>query len=145
MLLESGFIKLSHSPQRASILFVKKKDGFMRMCINYKELSKVTMKNKYLLPRTNDLFDQLRGSVVFSKIDLRLGYYQVKVADLDIRNIIFQTRYGYFELIVILFGLTKAPMAFMDLINREFHECLNKFIVVFIDDILVYSKSHEDH
>ena len=127
------------------MLFVKKKDGSMRMCIDYRELNKVTIKNKYLLPRIDDLFDQLKGAIVFSKIDLRSGYYQLKVRESDIPKIAFQTRYGHYEFLVMSFGLTNAPAAFMDLMNRVFEEYLDKFIIVFIDDILVYSCTIEEH
>ena len=110
------------------------------MCIDFKELNKATVKNKYPLPRIDDLFDQLKGSVVFSKIDLRSGYHQVRVTEKDIPKTAFRTRYGHFEFVVMPFGLTNAPAVFMDLMNRVFHDCLDKFIVVFIDNILVYSK-----
>ena len=118
------------------------------MCIDYKELNKVTIKNKYPLPRIDDLFDQLQGVGIFSKIDLRLGYHQLKIKEEDRPKSAFRTRYGHYEFVVMPFGLTNAPAAFMDLMNRVFHDYLDKFVVVFIDDILVYSKTtakHEEH
>jgi hypothetical protein len=144
-LLDKGFIRPSASPWGAPVLFVKKKDGSMRLCIDYKELNKVTIRNKYPLPRLDDLFDQLQGSQVFSKIDLRSGYHQLRVKEEDIPKTAFRTRYGHYEFLVMPFGLTNAPVVFMDLMNRVFHEYLDSFVIVFIDDILVYSKSQEKH
>ncbi|KAJ0510834.1 putative nucleotidyltransferase, Ribonuclease H [Helianthus annuus] len=144
-LLAKGFVRPSSSPWGAPILFVKKKDGSMRLCIDYRELNKVTIKNRYPLPRIDDLFDQLQGASYFSKIDLRSGYHQLKVRDEDVHKTAFRTRYNHFEFLVMPFGLTNAPAAFMDLMNRVCKPYLDKFVIVFIDDILIYSKSQADH
>ena len=127
------------------MLFVKKKDGTLRLCIDYRKLNQVTVKNKYPLPRIDDLFDQLQGAGVFSKIDLRSGYHQLKVAEQDVPKMAFRTRYDHYEFQVMPFGLTNAPAAFMALMNRVFQPYLDKFVIVFIDDVLVYSQSDEDH
>ncbi|KAI3779509.1 hypothetical protein L2E82_09230 [Cichorium intybus] len=144
-LLDKGFICPSSSPWEASVLFVMKKDGTMRMCIDYRELNKVTIKNRYPLPRIDDLFDQLQGASYFYKIDLRSGYHQVRVNDEDVCKTAFRTRYGHYEFLVMPFGLTNAPAVFMDLMNRVCKPFLDKFVIVFIDDILVYSKSEAEH
>ena len=126
-------------------LQLTKKNGTLRMCIDYRQLNKVTIKNKYPLPRIDDLFDQLQGSSFFSKIDLRSGYHQLRVRDRDVPKTAFRTRYGHYEFLVMSFGLTNAPAAFMDLMNRVFREYLDSFVIVFIDDILIYSKTKEEH
>ncbi|KAJ6839083.1 uncharacterized protein M6B38_316420 [Iris pallida] len=144
-LLSKGFIQPSASPWGAPVLFVKKKDGTLRLVIDYRALNEVTIKNKYPLPRIDQLFDQLGEARVFSKIDLRSGYHQVKVKKEDIPKTAFRTRYGHYEFLVMPFGLTNAPAIFMDLMNRVFYQYLDKFVIVFIDDILVYSKSEEEH
>ena len=144
-LLDKGFIRPSVSPWGAPVLFVKKKDGTLRLCVDYRQLNKLTVKNKYLLPRIDDLFDQLKGASIFSKIDLRSGYHQLKIKDADVHKTAFRTRYGHYEFLVMPFGLTNAPAAFMDLMNRVFRPYVDQFVVVFIDDILVYSKDRESH
>ncbi|GJX33669.1 putative reverse transcriptase domain-containing protein [Tanacetum coccineum] len=126
-------------------LFVKKKDGSFQMCIDYQELNKLTVKNHYPLPRIDDLFDQLQGSSVYSKIDLRSGYHQLRVREEDIPKMAFRTRYGHYEFQVMPFGLTNAPAVFMDLMNRVCKPYLDKFVIVFIDDILIYSKNKKEH
>ncbi|GJY09945.1 putative reverse transcriptase domain-containing protein [Tanacetum coccineum] len=144
-LSEKGFIRPSSSPWGALVLFVKKKDGSFCMCIDYRELNKLTVKNRYPLPRIDDLFDQLQGSCVYSKIDLRSGYHQLHIREEDILITAFRTRYGHYEFQVMPFGLTNAPTVFMDLMNRVCKPYLDKFVIVFIDDILIYSKSKEEH
>ena len=144
-LLEKEFIRLNASPWEALVLFVKKKDGTLRLCVDYRQLDKMTVKNKYPLPRIDDLFDQLKGASVFLKIDLRSGYHQLRIKDVDVHKTAFRTRYGHYEFLVMSFGLTNAPAAFMDLMNCVFRPYVDWFVVVFIDDILVYSKDREDH
>ncbi|GJZ51166.1 putative reverse transcriptase domain-containing protein [Tanacetum coccineum] len=144
-LFDKGFIRLSSSHWGAPVLFVKKKDGSFRMCIEYRELNKMTVKNRYPLPRINDLFDQLQGSKVYSKIDLRFSYHQLIVREEDIPKTSFRTRYGHYEFQVMPFGLTNASAIFMDLMNRVWKSYLDKFVIVFIDDIFIYSKSEEEH
>ncbi|GKE02753.1 putative reverse transcriptase domain-containing protein [Tanacetum coccineum] len=144
-LVDRGFIRPSTSPWRAPVLFVKKKDGSFRMCIDYRELNKLTLKNHYPLPRIDDLFDQLHGSSNYSKIDLRSGYHQLRVRDEDIPKTTFRTRYKHYEFHVMPFGLTNASVVFMDLMNRVCKPCLDKFVIVFIDDIIIYSCNKEEH
>ncbi|GKA11087.1 putative reverse transcriptase domain-containing protein [Tanacetum coccineum] len=144
-LSDKGFIRPSSSPWGAPVLFVKKKDGSFCMCIDYRELNKLNVKNRYPLPRIDDLFDQLQGSRVYSKIDLRSGYHQLGVREEDIPETTFRTRYGHYEFQVMPFGLTNAPAVFMDMMNRVCKPYLDKFMIVFIDDILIYSKSEEEH
>ncbi|GJX23862.1 putative reverse transcriptase domain-containing protein [Tanacetum coccineum] len=144
-LSDKGFIRPSSSPWGAPILFVKKKDGSFRMCIDYRELNKLTVKNCYPLPRIGNLFDQLQGSSIYSKIDLRSSYHQLRVREQNIPKTAFKTRYGHYEFQVMPFGLTNAPAVFMDLMNRVCKPYLDKFVIVFIDDILIYSKDEKEH
>ena len=140
-LLDKGFIKPSTSPWGAPVLFAKKKDKTLRLCIDYRQLNRVTIKNRYPLPRIDDLFEQLRGTQVYSKIDLRTGYHQLRVGDTDIPKAAFKMCYGNFEFTVLPIGLTNALAAFMDLMHRVFQPYLDQFVVVFVDDILIYSQS----
>jgi hypothetical protein len=143
--LDKEYIRPSVSSWGALVLFVKKKDGTLRLCIDYRQLNKVTIKNKYPLPRINDMFDQVGGANIFSKLDLRSGYHQVRIKDPNINKTAFRTRYEHYEFVVIPFTLTNAPTTFMSLMNSIFNQYLDKFVVVFIDDILVYSKIKEEH
>jgi len=127
------------------VLLVKKKDGSMMLCVDYRQLNKVTIKNRYPLPRIDDFIDQLVGAEVFSKIDLRSGYHQIRVKAEDISKTAFRTRYGHYEYFVMPFGVSNVPGVFMEYMNRIFHPFLDCFVVVFIDDILVYSKSEKEH
>jgi hypothetical protein len=144
-LLEKGFICPNSSPWGAPVIFVSKKDGTQRLCVDYRALNKVIIKNKYPLPRIDDLFDQLYSACVFSKIDLRSGYHQLKIQECDIPKTAFVSRYGLYEYTMMSFRLTNAPTLFMYLMSKVFMEYLYKFVVVFIDDILVYSRSEEEH
>jgi hypothetical protein len=144
-LVSHGFIRPSKSPYGAPVLFVKKKDGSIRMCIDYRALNKITIKNKYPLPRVDELFDRLRGAQYFSKIDLRSGYHQVRIADEDVPKTAFRTRYGHFEFLVLPFGLTNAPATFMHMMQLIFKDQLDDFVIVFLDDILIFSKNKQDH
>ena len=144
-LVNKGFVRLSTSPWGAPILFVNKKDGSLRLCIDYRELNKVTIRNQYPLPRIDDLFDQLQGARVFSNINLRSGYHQLKIRLEDVHKTAFRTWYGHYEFLVMPFGLTNVLAVFMDLMYRIFQPYLDQFVIVFIDDILIYSGSKEDH
>jgi len=144
-LFAKGYIKPSKSPYGAPFFFVHKKDGTLRMCVDYRALNKATVKNRYPLPRIDDLFDRLSGAKVFSKIDLRSGYYQIQIAEGDEEKTICHTRYGSYEFLVMPFGLTNALATFCTLMNDIFREWLDDFVVVYIDDILIYSGSLEEH
>jgi hypothetical protein len=144
-LQSKGFICHGSSPWGAPMLFVEKKDGTQWMCVDYRSLNEVTIKNKYPLPRIEDLFDQMKGASVFSKIDLRSGYHQLKIRESDIPKTAFRTRYGLYEYTVMSFGLTNALAYFMYLMNMVFMEYLDKFVVVFIADILIFFKMEEEH
>jgi hypothetical protein len=144
-LLDKGYVRPSSSPWGCPGIFVIKKDHTLRLCVDYHPLNEVTIKNKYPLPRIDLLFDQLAGAKVFSKIDLRSGYHQIKIRPKDILKTAFTTRYGMYEYLVMSFGLTNAPAHFMYLMNYVFMLELDKFIVVFIDDILIYYKNKEEH
>jgi hypothetical protein len=144
-LLDKGYIHLSSSPWGCPALFMKKKDQSLRLCIDYRPLNAVTIKNKYPLPRIDILFDQLIGAKIFSKVDLRLGYHQIKIHPEDVPKTALSTRYVLYEYLVMSFGLTNVPSQFMYLMNSVFMPKLDKFVMVFIDDILIYSKSKEEH
>jgi hypothetical protein len=144
-LLDKGFIRPSASPWGCPALFVKKNGHSLRLCVDYRPLNAVTIKNKYPLPLIDILFDQFAGAKVFSKIDIRSGYHQIKTKPSDIPKTAFSTRYGLYEYLVMSFGLTNAPAYFIYLMNFVFMAELDKFIIVFIDDILIYSKNLEDH
>jgi hypothetical protein len=144
-LLDKGYIRPSSSPWGCPVLFVKKKDQSLRLCIDYRPLNAITIKNKYPLPHIDILFDQLAGTKLFSKVDLRSGYHQIKIHSEDVPKTAFSTRYGLYEYLVMSFRLTNAPAHFMYLMNSIFIPELDKFVVVFIDDILIYSKSEEEH
>jgi hypothetical protein len=133
------------SPWGAPMLFVKNKDDTLRLCINFSQLNKVTVKNKYPLPRIDDLFDQLKDAKIFSKIYLRSDYHQVRMKYEDINKTSFRTRYGHYQFTVVPFGLSNAPIGFMCLMNGIFRDYLDKFVIVFLDEILIYSKYKEEN
>jgi len=139
-MLDKRYIRPNVSPWGAPVLFVRKKYGTLRLCIDYRKLNKVTIKKKYPLSRIDDLFNQLKGATVFSKIGLRSGYHRVHIKEEDIYKTVLRTKYGHYEFVVVPFGLTDAPTTFMCLINSVLCPYLNKFVIVFIDDILIYLK-----
>ncbi len=133
------------SPYGAPMLFVRKKNSQTRLCVDYRALNKITIKNRYPLPRVDDLFDRLRGFNYFTKIDLAQGYHQIWIAEGDVEKTAFRIRYGHYEFVVLLFGLCNAPATFQNLMNSVFAEYLDHFVLVFLDDILVYSRTKEEH
>jgi hypothetical protein len=144
-LLDLGLIRPSVSPWGAPVIFIRKKDGSWRLCIDYRQLNKATIKNQQPLPRIDDLFDQMKRLTVFSMIDLRLGYHQLRIKEDDVPKTTFKMRFGHYKFTILTFGLTNAPGVFMSLMNGVFREYLDKFIQVFIDDILIYSRTMEEH
>jgi hypothetical protein len=144
-LMKKGYIHLSISPWGASVLFMKKKDGTLRLCIDFRKLNKVTVNNKYPLPRIDDLFDHLKDAKIFSRIDLMSRYHRVRIKYEDISKTTFRTSYGPYVFTVVLFGLSNTPVVFMCLMNGVFGDYLDKFVIVFLDDIMVYSKLEEEH
>ena len=144
-LLEQGWIRPSSSPYGAPILFIPKKDGKWRMCIDYRALNKITVKNRYPLPKVEELMDRLHGARYFTKIDLSSGYHQIRVRESDIHKTAFVSRYGSFEYMVMPFGLCNAPATFQRVMNTMLREGLDKFVLVFLDDILIYSRTLEEH
>jgi hypothetical protein len=144
-LMKKGYICPNMSPWGAPVLIVKKNDETLQLCIDFRQLTKVTVKKKYPLPMIDDLFDQLKDENIFSKIDLRSGYHQVRIKEEDISKTAFRTRYGNYELTMVPFGLSNAPIVFMCLMNGVFREYLDKFVIIFLDDILIYSKLEEEH
>jgi len=144
-LLAKGFIKPSTSPFGTPVLFVHKKEGTLRLCVDYRALNKITIKNRYPLPRIEELMDHLAGAKYFFKIDLYSGYHQIRIKKEDTHKTAFRTRYGHYEFLVLPFGLTNAPATFMTLMNDIFREYLDEFVIVYLDDILIYSKTKEEH
>ena len=144
-LLAKGYIRPSVSPFGAPVLFVHKKEGTLRLCVDCRALNKITIKNRYPLPRIEDLMDRLVGSCFFTKIDLHSEYYQIRIKKEDIHKTTFRTRYGHYEFLVMPFGLTNAPATFMTLMNDIFREYLDQFVIVYLDDILIYSKTKGEH
>lgn len=144
-MLDKGYIRPSVNPWGTPVLFVKKKDNRLRLCNDYRKLNNLTIKNRYPLPHIKCLFDQLREATIFSKIDLRFGYHQVHIKHEDIYKIAFQMSYGHYEFVIVPFGLTNAPATFMCLVNNVLHPYLDKFVVDFVDDIFIYSKTKEKH
>jgi hypothetical protein len=144
-LLDLGLVRPSVSPWGTLVIFVKKKDGSLRLCIDYRDLNCAIVKNRYPVPRIDDLFDQMKGAAVFSKIDLRSGYHQLRIKEGDIPKNSFLTRFGHYKFVAVPFGLTNAPAVFMSLMNDVFRKYLDHFVQVFLDDILIYSRNEREH
>jgi len=144
-LLKHGLIEPSASPYGALVLFVTKKDGSLSMCIDYRALNKITVKNKYPLPRTDQLLDSLSGAKVLTSLDLQSGYQQIHIPDEDVPKTAFRTPFGHYQFKVLSFGLTNAPATFQATMTDIFRPYLNKFVVVYIDDILIFNNTHEEH
>jgi hypothetical protein len=144
-MMDKGYIRPSVSTWGEPVLFVKKSDGTLWLCIDYRKLNKMTIKNKYPFPRIDDLFYHLKGATIFSKIDLRSRYHQVRIKDEDIHKKYFRTIYGHYEFLVVPFGLTNVPTTFLCLMNNILNKYLVKFVLLFVDNILVYSKTKEEH
>lgn len=143
--LEKCLIHPSVSPWGVLVIFVNKKDGSLRLCIDYRQLNKITIKNFYPLPCIDDFFDQMKGATIFSKIDLKSNYHQLRISEVDIHKTAFHLRYGHYDFIVVPFHLTNAPTVFMILMNGVFRTFLDSFVLIFLDEILIYSRMHEEH
>lgn len=143
--LEKGYIQASKSPWSSPVIFVKKKDGTLRMCVDYRALNRITKKNSYTLPRIDEFVDRIGKSCYFSKIDLKSGYHQILMEDSDKEKTSFATRYGHYEFCVLPFGLCNAPATFMSFMNDIFHDYIDKFMLIYLDDILIFSNTEEEH